>query len=376
MTRVSLLLAGFLLAGSPLFGQFGKLTRVLDKAKSISDLQITDEDERALGEAISQRIRAAYGVQQDPEATRYVTLVGRVIAEKTSRPNLDWQFIILDSDSTNAFAAPGGFIHITRGALAIMESEAELAGVLAHEIGHVTEKHTIKGIQKMKGIELADGQTSLTGNSQVFQAIADKATEAILQGFGRSEELEADEVGLELAADCRYSPHGLSGFLNALQSRYSERKSRAGLFASHPETKERLERLDRTIKKQKLDQQASIALDDRFNRHIQYELAAFVGTGAGVEGARGMAQGESSQKDEEEEKEEKEEKKSGGGLLGKMKNPFGSGQKEQRAEVTGSAAARGVETEVGIEEPGNPAVVVVQVGPADIQAFKEEGGLA
>jgi len=356
------------------FSQFGSLTKVFDKAKSISDMRISDEDEQALGKAISERIRAIYGVQQDEGPTRYVSLVGLVLAQQSSRPNLDWQFIILDSDSTNAFAAPGGYIHITRGALAMMKNEAELAGVLAHEISHVTEKHTIKGIQKMKGIEFASDETSITSNSKAFEMLTEKATEALLQGFGRAEELEADEDGVELSADCRYAPEGLPDFLESLSSRYASRESRAGLFASHPETQERIKKLEKQIKKEKLDQKGSVVLADRFTGNIKYTLAAFTGTGQAVAGAMGMAQGESGSKKEDKDSDKKED--SGGGALAKLRNPFGSGKKQERAEVTGSAAARGVETEVGTEEPGNPAQVIVKVSAEELNKFKAEGGLA
>lgn len=358
------------------YGQFGKLTKILDKAKTFADLQIDDEDEQVLGQAISQRIRDLYGVQQDEAQTRYVSLVGRVLAEQSSRPNLPWTFIILDSDSTNAFAAPGGYIHITRGALAVMKTEAELACVLAHEITHVTEKHTIKGIQKMKGIEIAGDETSLSNNSRLLDMVADKATEALLQGFGRAEELEADEGGVELAAKCHYSPHGLEEFLQALQERYASREKRAGLFASHPETAERLDKLAKQIRKEKLDEKGTVVLADRFTSNIQYTLSAYTGTGETVEGARGMAGGESESKSADTEKDSDKEKKGGGGFMAKLSNPFGSGKKEEKAEVTGSAAARGVETEVGTEQPGNPNVVAVKITPEDLEAFKKQGGLA
>lgn len=369
MHRLCFTLSAMVFMTATTAAQFGGLTKVLDKAKSFADLHISEEDERALGAAISQNIRNLYGVQQDVAATRYVSLVGKVIAEKSGRPQLDWQFIILDSDSTNAFAAPGGFIHITRGALAVMQSEAELAGVLAHEIAHVTEKHTLKGLQKMKGIKLADDQTTLTGNSQVFQAIAEKATEAILQGFGRAEELESDVVGAELASQSRYSAAGLPTFLETLRARYAERQKRAGLFASHPESTERLQRLQKLIENRKLEREDSVSLAERFQQNIKYEIVAFAGTGEAVEGAKGVAQGGAAESEDK-------GKTKGGSPLGKLKNPFGSGKKEQRAEVTGSAAARGVETELGVEEPGNPALVAVQITVADVEAFKQQGGLA
>jgi predicted Zn-dependent protease len=352
------------------FGQFGSLKKAFDTARGLSDLKITEEEERALGEAISQRIREVYGVQQDEATTRYVTLVGRVVAEKSDRPNLDYQFIILDSDSTNAFAAPGGLIHITRGALAVMKSEAELAGVLAHEIAHVTEKHTIKGLQKSKGIKLAEDQTSLTGDSAVFEQVVNKATEAVLQGWSRSEELEADEKGVHIAAKVHYHPNGLPDFLKTLQARYSQREGRAGIFASHPETKERIDKLESRIRKKKLERNAAIELAERMAKNVSYELSPYAGSGASVEGARGLAGSESDEK-----KKDEDEDKSGG-FMAKLSNPFGSGKKEERAEVTGSAAARGVETELGTEEPGNPNLVPVKVTPEEVRRFKEEGGLA
>ncbi len=86
-----------------------------------------------LGAEVSQRIRARYGVVQNQAAHRYVALVGTALAQVSSRPDLAWKFIVLDTDAVNAFAAPGGFVHITKGALANLKSESELAGVLGHE---------------------------------------------------------------------------------------------------------------------------------------------------------------------------------------------------------------------------------------------------
>lgn len=376
MTRLIVFLAVVVLTHTSLFSQFGRLGRILDTARQISDMDITEEDEIALGEEISRRIREAYGVQQDEEATRYVTLVGMAVAEKTQRPHLPYQFIILDSDSTNALAAPGGFIHITRGALGLMKDEAELAGVLGHEIAHITNRHTVKAIQKFKGIELADGQTSLTGDSAVFQKVAEKATEAIMQGFGRSEELEADEDGIRFAAQCGYHPSGLPEFLESLQTRYESREQRAGLFASHPQIKERLEKLQRQLAKEKLAESSDLRLADRFASSIDYETPPFGAAGATVAGARGLAETEAKEPEEEEEKAEERQERSRG-LLARMRDPMGSGggQREERREVAGAAAARGVETELGWEEAGDPKLVAVLITPEELKEFKEKGGL-
>ncbi|MFN7983664.1 MAG: M48 family metalloprotease [Vicinamibacterales bacterium] len=96
---------------------------------------------------------------------------------------------MLDTDAVNAFAAPGGFVHITRGALANMKNEAELAGVLGHEITHVTEKHTIRAIQKGKLAQMGANET-LSGNSALMGKLVDKAGDVVEKGFGRGEELE------------------------------------------------------------------------------------------------------------------------------------------------------------------------------------------
>ena len=91
---------------------------------------MSDADERKIGELVSLQVREEFGVFQNKEVTKYVTLVGTVLAQGSARPNLNWEFIVLDTDGVNAFAAPGGIIHITRGALGLVKSEAELAGVL------------------------------------------------------------------------------------------------------------------------------------------------------------------------------------------------------------------------------------------------------
>jgi beta-barrel assembly-enhancing protease len=377
---VSLLLSHGLPAS--VYGQFGKLGKVLKKAKQFSDLQITEEDEIALGKAVSERVRTRYGVQQDAETTRYVTLVGLVVAQRTSRPSLPYEFIILDSNVINAFAAPGGFVHITRGALAAMKSEAELAGVLAHEIAHITEKHTLKGLQKMKGIELAEDQTSLTANSEVFARIADKAAEAVLQGFGRTEELEADQVGIRFSARCGYEPGGLRSFLETLRGQHEGESSRSGLFASHPETADRIEKLTKQIAAERLSEEATAVLAERLLQFVTYELQKPTDEETSVEGSRGLAGsqgGKEQDKSQEQGKEGEKEKKKSRFSLSRLGNPVSSGEKKESGEVTGAGASRGV----GKEDPQaaesgttkNPEKVSVSVSADDLTRFREEGKL-
>jgi predicted Zn-dependent protease len=144
-----LLSASLVLAvAAPASAQFGLLEQGAKRAKQVSDFTWTDQEKAALGAKVSELVRQRYGVVQDPAVHKYVTLVGRTVTEKTTKPGLPWTFIVLDTDAVNAFAAPHGYVHITRGALALMKNEAELAGVLAHEIVHVTEEHTIDALKK------------------------------------------------------------------------------------------------------------------------------------------------------------------------------------------------------------------------------------
>ena len=236
-------------AAAQIGGFLDKASKGLEVGKKVMDLKISEDDERQIGAVVSEKVRQRYGVVQDPAVHRYVSLVGAVITQISTRPGIKWQFIILDTDGVNAFAAPGGFIHITRGALALMGSEAELAGVLAHEATHVTEKHTINAIRNNKvkdlGLELAPGG-GLT--KEAITRIAGEAYNMIYAGYSRGEELESDRLGIVLANKAGYDPKGLGGFLAALTARNKSASEKQGLFASHPEMKERLDKLDKKVR--------------------------------------------------------------------------------------------------------------------------------
>ena len=350
--------------------QIGAITK---RAKQLRGLQISDEDEQRLGEAVSERIRQRYGVVQDPAVHRYVTLVGTVLAQASSRPGLPWRFIVLDTDGVNALAAPGGYIHVTRGALSLLRSEAELAGVLGHEIEHVTEKHTMKAIQKSKAIQMGADET-LAGNSALFSQLVDRASEMVMAGFGRNEELEADRNGVVLAAAAGYAPGGLGAFLRTIMERNKAATERQGLFASHPEMQERLDKLADVIRARKLD--APVTLEARFAKHIAYTPVPPGGVATVAEGSAGLTgggSGKSAEGDKEEDKGEEAPKKKRFGLSA-LRAPALGGEKKS-AEVTGSGASRGVDREREARGGSNPAPVEVAVSAADLAAFKKEGQL-
>ena len=340
--------------------QFGD---IMKRAQQVKDLVISEADEIRLGEGISEKVRARYGVVQDPAVHRYVTLVGAVLATSSKRPGLPWTFIVLDTDGVNAFATPGGFIHITRGALGLLSNESELGGVLAHEITHVTGKHTIKALQKSKGLQLAANET--LGDSAVFNRFVEQGTQLVLAGFSRDEELESDNEGMKLANAIGYQPSGLGVFLQRLSDRNKAATEKQGLFASHPEMKERIDRLAKLAAGVK--PAGTATLEERYRKYITYTAKPQTEI-AGVEaGAAGLAGGSGkTDKTKDEEKKEEQPKKKGFGL-GSLMKPTGSESKS--AEVTGSGASRGVDTERNAKGGSNPKIVVVNIQMSDINAF-------
>jgi predicted Zn-dependent protease len=342
--------------GKPTVGQ------VLKRAEQLRDLQITESEEIKLGVGVSDRVRTRYGVVQDAAVHRYVTLVGTLLVQKSSRPTLPFTFIVLDTDGVNAFAAPGGFIHITRGALGLMSSEAELAGVLAHEIAHVTEKHTIKAIRTGKMIQMGADET-ITGNPALFGKLVDVTSDLVLAGYGRGEEMESDRVGPAMANAAGYAPAGLEDFLKRLLERNKAATAKQGLFASHPEMKERIEALDSEIKARKYTSTATLA--DRYKATISYTAKPVTEIATVEAGSSGLAGGTTQPAEEP-------KKKKGFGL-GSLIKPGGSEKKS--AEVVGSGASRGVDTERNAKGGAVKTLVVVRLTPADLDAFRKEGNL-
>ena len=351
-------------------GPIGKGVSIAKKANDVRDLQMTDAEEQQLGAAVSERIRTRYGVVQDPAVHRYLALVGGALAQGSTRPALPWTFIVLDTDGVNAFAAPGGFVHVTRGTLALVKNESELAGVLAHEIVHVTAKHTVRAIQKSKAVQMGAAET-LSGSAGLMERAVTATYDNIVErGFGRAEENESDEEGVALANKTGYAPQGLAAFLTTLKERNKASTEKRGLFASHPEMQERLDRLARQIASQKLA--ATATLDARYKKHITYKPVAVTAIATVEAGAAGLA-GEEKKADDKKAEEKKDEPKKRGFGLGKMM-PSGGGEKKQ-AQVTASGGARGVDPEKDSKGGPNPNPVAVKVAAADIAAFKKEGSL-
>lgn len=197
-----------------------------------------------MGQEEAQQINQQLPLVTDPEANRYINLLGDQIATKTSRGNLDWRFFIVDSREVNAFAVPGGFIYVNRGLIERTDNMSELAGVLGHEIGHVVLRHTVKQMEKMQGanigVTLACVLTNIC-NSQVAQAGINVAGTALFAKFSRGDEAQADQQAVLNTVRAGIDPHGV---VTMFQKLIAERKSRPGavegFFATHPGEEDRI----------------------------------------------------------------------------------------------------------------------------------------
>ena len=238
-----------LLATAPAQAQFNiNINKLVDSVKNVgkATLEIDEKDEVAIGRDMAARLLGAAPLVNDPRLQQYVNRVGRWLASQTERPDLPWHFGVLDAPQLNAFAVPGGTIFVTRGLVARMKSEAELAGVLAHEISHVLKKHHLKAIQKGAQTALAGDALALAMKDQRSDArnkLISFGSELYTRGLDKSDELEADRLGVVIAARGGYDAYGLPTVLQALQAMNPEDSGLALMFKTHPAPGERLDAL-------------------------------------------------------------------------------------------------------------------------------------
>jgi len=201
---------------------------------------LSEQDERQLGFQTGQSVTEEYGVYDDPVLQSYVKGVALPLARVSHRPTLDWQFQVMDSPVVNAFAAPGGFIFVTRGLLAAVNDEAELAGVLAHEIGHVTARHSARNYSQslLAGIGVQLG-TALAGSyGEMVGPLLEVGTGLLFLKYSRDDERQADALGVEYASKGGYDTNRMADFFMTLQRQETlEGGGGGGLpewFSTHP----------------------------------------------------------------------------------------------------------------------------------------------
>lgn len=207
---------------------------------------IGDTQEVAIGLQAAREVVAAAPIYQDPTLANYVQSLGSRIAARTERTNLPWTFTVLQATEPDAFALPGGYIFITTGMIQRMRDEAELAGVLSHEIGHVTARHSVELIRQAA---VAQGVTAaVLGDQQGPTAIvANVVSTLVLRGYGRAKELEADQIGARYAALNGFDPRALGDMLNRLEAEGGATPNWLQPLATHPTLAERLTGLQAAI---------------------------------------------------------------------------------------------------------------------------------
>ena len=250
--RIPLLLAALAFSAS-VHAQFNlrnlDINRLVDTVKTVGKAtrEIPQDEEIAIGRDVAARLLGAAPLADDANLQGYVNRVGRWLASQTERPDLPWQFGVLEAPQVNAFAVPGGTIFITRGLLARMKSEAELAGVLSHEIAHVLRKHHLKAIQKGALASLG-GQAASAAfgemNAQAKEKLIAFGTEMYSRGLDKGDEMEADRLGVVIATRGGYDPYGLPAVLQTLQAANPNDSALALMFKTHPAPAERLRALE------------------------------------------------------------------------------------------------------------------------------------
>lgn len=249
-SRTALLAASLLAPAAALHAKPGwkDLQKGINQARELRDeLSLGRENEDRLGREVSAYLLARHGLLQDEARTRYVTLVGRTLARKVEGAggaDLPYRFGILDTDAVNAYAAPGGRIFVTAGLLDKLSNEAQLAGVLAHEIVHVADKHAIKGFVKAKALSVLGDKIA---EKSKFDSVVRELIEGITEkGLPKADEFKADRGAVALMQAAGYNPFGLAAALDRLYGKKEEALTRS-FHSRHPPLAARLKRLDKRL---------------------------------------------------------------------------------------------------------------------------------
>ena len=206
-------------------------------------------EETRIGGQIAGDLLGAVPLVRDDKLQRYVNLVGDWVALQSGRKDITWHFGVLDTEDINAFAAPGGYIFVTKGLYRRLNNEAELAGVLAHEVAHVTLKHHLK-VLKQSSLIGALGQAAshkVKDSDQAVQNLIGNGAEIMARGLDKNAEFEADRVGIVFAARAGYDPWGLPEVLQDLAGLPAKDSRTSLLYKTHPLPADRLAALGEAV---------------------------------------------------------------------------------------------------------------------------------
>ena len=219
---------------------------IVSGASVAGPILMSEKKEVTLGEQLHPKVIQDYGIYPNAELQDYVNGVGQELAAVSDRKHLNFTFTVLDDDTVNAFAMPGGYIYISRGMLAHLNSEAELAAVLGHEIGHVEARHSVKRESSGKWASALATIAAIATRSTVAGSAANILGSAMISGYSRAQELEADSLGAKLMAKIGYSPDAMLHTVSLLKKRelFEIERARAedrepriphGISATHPD---------------------------------------------------------------------------------------------------------------------------------------------
>lgn len=226
------------------------------------------------GRDVAARILGNYPRERNPALIRYINLIGKGIAANAGRPELNFTFAILDSETVNAFATPGGYIFVTKGALRLMRDESELAAVLGHEIGHVVAKHIVNELriraEDTEGLASAGMVSGATDPIRLaLQQMVDKAVEILFErGYQRKDEFESDRIGSTLVAMAGYDPTALRRYLLRMDEKKGE--ATTDVHRTHPPNGERVAAISEFLVENGLIEGASTTISkERFARYVR-----------------------------------------------------------------------------------------------------------
>ena len=214
---------------------------------------ISQEEEIAIGRQIAGNLLGASPLVKDKRLQKYVNNVGRWVASQSERPDLPWHFGVIESSDVNAFAAPGGYIFLTRGLYRMLTNEAELAGVLAHEVGHVIRQHHLKILQQSRLLDMGSKLIAKqVGDNNAAQKLIGSGAEVVARALDKNAEFETDRIAVVLYTRAGYDVFAFPEVLQQIGHFAKDDGSVALLFKTHPHPDDRLEKL-------------GLAMGDRFD---------------------------------------------------------------------------------------------------------------
>ena len=224
---------------------------------------ISQKQEIEMGQQVAQQLENHYGLVQDDEIQDRVSRIGQKLLANVTRPGLTYTFKVLNTPDVNALACPGGFIYVYKGLLDYMTSDDELAAVLGHEIGHIEKRHTVHQMEQQMALSLLTLLAGVaSGDPGAGMVLASTASQALMAGYSRKDEREADQEGFRLSTLAGYNPYGSYVTMAKLEDMSKDMGNPGyGLFASHPEPEVRMAKALKWTEPLKIPEKVTVKLD-------------------------------------------------------------------------------------------------------------------